>query len=104
MKAESRDGKMNADSKGAANSKSSTTTTGQAAAGGKLSTEQRTQITTVIKQQNVRPVTNVNFSISVGTRGAAQRRLPPAAGANRHDLSGLARLRVLPGRVTRSSW
>ena len=68
MKAESRDGKMNADTKGAANAKSSTTTTGQAAAGGKLSTEQRTQITTVIKQQNVRPVTNVNFSISVGTR------------------------------------
>jgi len=46
----------------------STTTTGQAAAGGKLSTEQRTKITTVIKQQNVRPVTNVNFSISVGAR------------------------------------
>jgi hypothetical protein len=46
----------------------STTTTGQAAAGGKLSTEQRTKITTVIKSQNVRPVTNVNFSISVGTR------------------------------------
>jgi len=46
----------------------STTTTGQAGAGAKLSTEQRTQITTVIKQQNVAPVTNVNFSVSVGTR------------------------------------
>ena len=68
MKAESRDGKMNADSKGAADAKSSTTTTGQAGAGAKLSTEQRTQITTVIKSQNIRPVTNVNFSISVGTR------------------------------------
>jgi hypothetical protein len=45
----------------------STTTTGQAGAGAKLSTEQRTKITTVIKSQNVRPVTNVNFSISVGT-------------------------------------
>ncbi len=68
MKAESRDGKMNADSKGAADAKSSTTTTtGQAGAGAKLSTEQRTKITTVIKSQNVRPVTNVNFSISVGT-------------------------------------
>ena len=66
MKAEGRNGNMNADSKGAADSKS--TTTGQAAAGGKLSTEQRTKITTVIKQTNVRPVTNVNFSISVGTR------------------------------------
>jgi hypothetical protein len=68
MKAESRDGKMNADSKGAADAKSSTTTTGQAGAGAKLSTEQRTKITTVIKSQNVRPVTNVNFSISVGAR------------------------------------
>ncbi|HEV7411097.1 MAG TPA: DUF1236 domain-containing protein [Bradyrhizobium sp.] len=66
MKAEGRDGKMNADSKGAADTKA-TTTTGQAAAGGKLSTEQRTKITSVIKSQNVRPVTNVNFSISVGT-------------------------------------
>jgi Protein of unknown function (DUF1236) len=70
MKAEGRNGNMNADSKGAADSKSTTTTTttGQAAAGGKLSTEQRTKITTVIKSQNVRPATNVNFSISVGTR------------------------------------
>ena len=58
---------MKADSKGAADAKSSTTTTGQAGAGAKLSTEQRTKITTVIKSQNVRPVTNVNFSISVGT-------------------------------------
>jgi hypothetical protein len=46
----------------------STTTTGQAGAAGKLSTEQRTQITSVIKEQRVSPVTNVNFSISVGTR------------------------------------
>jgi Protein of unknown function (DUF1236) len=46
----------------------STTTTGQAGAAGKLSTEQRTQITSVIKEQHVAPVTNVNFSLSVGTR------------------------------------
>ena len=46
----------------------STTTTGQAGAAAKLSTEQRTQITSVIKEQRVQPVTNVNFSISVGTR------------------------------------
>jgi len=65
MKAEGRDGK-NADSKGAADSK--TQTTGQAGAGAKPSTEQRTKITTVIKEQHVQPVTNVNFSISVGTR------------------------------------
>ena len=65
MKAEGRDGK-NADSKGAADAK--TQTTGQAGGGAKLSTEQRTKITTVIKEQHVQPVTNVNFSISVGTR------------------------------------
>jgi opacity protein-like surface antigen len=63
MKAEGQDRK-NADSKGGAEGK----TVGQAGAGGKLSTEQRTKITTVIKQQNIAPVTNVNFSISVGTR------------------------------------
>ena len=45
----------------------STTTTGQAGAAAKLSTEERTQITSVIKEQRVQPVTNVNFSISVGT-------------------------------------
>jgi hypothetical protein len=67
MKAEDRNGNMNRadDRNGAAKS---TTTTGQAAAGGKLSTEQRTKITTVIKSQHVQPVTNINFSISVGTR------------------------------------
>jgi hypothetical protein len=66
-RAEDRNGNMNRadDRNGAAKS---TTTTGQAGAGAKLSTEQRTKITTVIKSQNVRPVTNVNFSISVGAR------------------------------------
>lgn len=67
MKAEDRNGNMNrADDRNGASK--STTTTGQAGAGAKLSTEQRTKITTVIKSQNVRPVTNVNFSISVGAR------------------------------------
>ena len=51
----------------AAQDSKATTTTGQAGAGAKLSTEQRTQISTVIKQQNIRPATNINFSISVGT-------------------------------------
>jgi uncharacterized protein DUF1236 len=69
-------GKDAADSKGAADSK----TTGQAGAGAKLSTEQRTKITTVIKQQNVQPVTNVNFSISVGTR------VPRGGGVTFHAL------------------
>jgi hypothetical protein len=67
MKAEDRNSNMNRadDRNGAAKS---STTTGQAGAGAKLSTEQRTKITSVIKSQNVRPATNVNFSISVGTR------------------------------------
>jgi hypothetical protein len=46
----------------------SANTTGQAGAAGKLTTEQRTQVTSVVKQQNIRAETNVNFSISVGTR------------------------------------
>jgi hypothetical protein len=68
--AEGRDNKMNADSKGAAENKGATEnrTTGQAAAGGKLSGEQRTKITGVIRGTHVAPVANVNFSISVGTR------------------------------------
>jgi hypothetical protein len=45
-----------------------TQTTGQAGAGAKLTSDQRTKITTVIKNQHVENVTNVNFSISVGTR------------------------------------
>jgi hypothetical protein len=61
------DPKANPNAKAAADSKTGTTT-GQAAAGAKLSTEQRTKITTTIKQQNIKPVTNINFSISVGTR------------------------------------
>ena len=43
-------------------------TVGQAGAGGKLSTEQRTKITSVIREQHVAPLTNINFAISVGTR------------------------------------
>lgn len=46
----------------------SQTTTGQAGAGAKLSTEQRTKITSVIREQHVQPEANVTFNISVGTR------------------------------------
>ena len=70
MKAEGREdrnGNMKAESKGAVENKSPTTT-GQAGASAKLSTEQRTKITSVIREQHVAPVKNVNFSISVGTR------------------------------------
>ncbi len=70
MKAEGREGRndnMKAGSKGAAESRSQTTV-GQAGAGAKLSTEQRTKITSVIRDQHVAPANNVNFSIAVGTR------------------------------------
>ena len=53
---------------GQAGTSTSTQTTGQAGAGAKLSTEQRTQITSVIRDEHVAPSTNVNFAISVGTR------------------------------------
>jgi hypothetical protein len=68
MKAEGREDRngMNAETKGAEGK--SQTTVGQAGAGAKLSTEQRTKITTVIRSQHVAPVEHVNFSISVGTR------------------------------------
>lgn len=64
-KAEGRSGTMNADSK---TPDGKAQTTGQAGAGAKLSTEQRTKITTVIREQKVQPVTNINFAISVGAR------------------------------------
>ena len=65
-------------------------TTGQAAAGGKLSSEQRTKITSVIRGQHVAPVTNVNFSISVGTRVPRDVPLPSASDGSRDGLSGMA--------------
>ncbi len=54
-------------SKSGAAQKSTESTTGQGAAAGsaKLSTEQRSKITTVIKKQNVKPV-QLNISVRVG--------------------------------------
>ena len=60
MKAEGRNGNMNAPTI-QRREPSRRTTTGQAGAGAKLSTEQRTKITSVIKSQNIQPMTNVNF-------------------------------------------
>ena len=77
MKAEGRNGNMNAETKGAAENGSQTT--GQAGAGARLSTEQRTKISTVIRGQHVEPITNANFAISVGARVPREvsfRRLP----------------------------
>jgi hypothetical protein len=68
MKAEGRDdrnGSMKAETR---DSETRSQTVGQAGAGAKLSTEQRTQIKTVIRDVHVQPLTNVNFSISVGAR------------------------------------
>jgi hypothetical protein len=57
---------------------SSKSTTGQGAASGsaKLSTEQRTKITTIFKQHKVEP-TKLNVSVSVGTRIPASVHLYP---------------------------
>jgi hypothetical protein len=67
MKAEGRENRtnMNAESKGA---EGTSRTVGQAGAGAKLSTEQRTKITSVIKNEHVAPVEHVNFNVAVGTR------------------------------------
>jgi hypothetical protein len=51
----------------------SSTTVGQAGAGAKLSTEQRTRITTIIRNEHVAPVNNVDFSLNVGTRVPRER-------------------------------
>jgi hypothetical protein len=59
---------LKADSKSTTDSKSGTTTGQAGTAVRQLNPEQRTTIRTVIKEQNVKPVTNVNFSISVGTQ------------------------------------
>jgi hypothetical protein len=81
MKAEGREGsRNNMNAEGKSTTERSQTTTGQAGAGAKLSTEQRTKITTVIRNEHVAPANNVNFSISVGTRvpreGITLHRLP----------------------------
>ena len=68
---EGRNGTMNAETK--SGTSKSETTTGQAGAGAKLSTEQRTRITTVIRNEHVAPVNNVDFSISIGTRVPRER-------------------------------
>jgi hypothetical protein len=70
MNAEGREGRdnsrMNAETK--SGGERSQMTTGQAGGGAKLTTEQRTKITTVIRNEHVAPVTSVNFNVAVGTR------------------------------------
>ena len=77
MKAETREGpkgNMKAETR-------SQTTVGQAGAGAKLSTEQRSKITTIIREQHVQPVAHVDFDIRPGVRITREhvslRPLPP---------------------------
>jgi hypothetical protein len=74
MKAEGREGR-NADKAAETKqpSRETSTTVGQAGAAAKLSTEQRTRITTIIRDAHVAPVNNVDFAISVGTRVPRER-------------------------------
>jgi hypothetical protein len=65
---ENRQGQTGTNVQGQTGTSTSAQTTGQAGAGAKLSTEQRTQITSVIREEKIAPVSNVNFSVSVGTR------------------------------------
>jgi hypothetical protein len=67
MKSEGRDNTMGREGNRASET-SKSTTTGQAGANAKLSTEQRTKITSVIHNQHVKSVDQVNFSLNVGTR------------------------------------
>lgn len=68
MKAEGREDRNNKNAETKSPTERSQTTVGAAGAGAKLSTEQRTRITTVIRNQHTAPLNNVNFTIAVGTR------------------------------------
>jgi hypothetical protein len=72
MKAEGREGR-DTDTNAQRTDERSQVTTGQAGAGAKLSTDQRTKITTVIRNERVAPVNNVDFQISIGTRVPRER-------------------------------
>ena len=87
-------GTTGTDSKTAADSKSQTTT-GNAATSATAAppAEKRTQIVSAIKSEKIQETTNVNFNISVGAAVPSHGSLPPAAGPDRRDLSGVARLR-----------
>jgi hypothetical protein len=65
---EGREKNLNAEGRGGRETERSQMTTGQAGAGAKLSTEQRTRITSVIRNEHVAPINNVDFSLAVGSR------------------------------------
>ena len=68
MKAEGREDRNNKNAETKSPTERSQTTVGVAGGGAKLSTEQRTRITTVIRNQHAAPLNSVNFTIAVGTR------------------------------------
>ena len=72
-KAEGREGRDTSTNAQTRTNERSQTTTGQAGAAAKLSTEQRTRISTVIRNEHVAPVNNVDFAVSVGTRVPRER-------------------------------
>jgi hypothetical protein len=80
MKAEGRQDKNGVNSAETKGAGERSQTTGQAGAGAKLTSDQRTKITTVIRNEHAAPVNNVNFSIAVGSRvpreGVSFRPLP----------------------------
>ena len=71
--AQGREDRMNAEKNGT----STTTTTGQAGAGAKLAPEQRTKITSVIREQHVQSINHVNFEIRPGVRVTRELRFYP---------------------------
>ena len=91
-KAKTANGNMNAQTKTGTDSKSQTTT-GNAATSATAAppAEKRTQIVSAIKSEKIEETTNVNFNISVGA-AVPHGPFPSAAGADRRDLSGVARL------------
>ena len=75
-KAEGREGRnnnLNAEGREGRGNERSQVTTGQAGGGAKLSTEQRSRITTVIRNEHVAPINNADFAISVGARVPRER-------------------------------
>jgi Protein of unknown function (DUF1236) len=68
MKVEGREDRDRMKVEGREGTETRSQTTGQAGAAAKLSTEQRTRITTVIRDQHVAPLNSVNFSIAIGAR------------------------------------
>jgi Protein of unknown function (DUF1236) len=79
LNAQGREDRMNA--QGREERRGSETTTGQVGASAKLSTEQRTRISSVIREQHVQAVTHVDFDIRPGIRvprsGVSFHPLPP---------------------------